>query len=352
MSFTEQRSIAVVCEGLWKIFGSRSKEAMAAVRDEGLSKQEVIDRYNCILAVRDVTFEIPRGEILCIMGLSGSGKSTLVRHLNRLIEPTAGSIKLDGNDIARCDPKKLRELRNSTISMVFQSFGLLPHRNLRDNVGFGLELRGMSKVERWRRADEAIALMGLSGWGDKFPASLSGGMQQRVGIARAMAVDSPILLMDEPFSALDPLIRRDLQDQFLAMSRKLGKTTLFITHDLDEAFRLGNRIAIMKDGAFVQVGTAAEIVAAPADDYVANFVSGLSRLNLLTADKLMGPVGADEQFSEAVAARPDTSFNMLVDLTMQAGKPVRIESGDGTVLGVVTKERLLSAIQEHGQRHA
>ena len=241
-------------EGVWKIFGERAKEAVDAIRSEGLSKHEVLARFNCVVGVADVSFSVRRGEIFCIMGLSGSGKSTLVRHINRLIQPTAGSITLLGRDLLSLSEREVRELRAKRIGMVFQHMALMPHRSVRDNVTFPLEVQRKTKIERWETSQHTLSLVNLEGYEDHMPAQLSGGMKQRVGIARALASSPDILLMDEPFSALDPLIRRQLQTQFLDLSRQLNQTTIFITHDLDEAIRLGDRIAIMNDGRIVQSG--------------------------------------------------------------------------------------------------
>ena len=238
----------VEVDGVWKIFGDKAGEAIAAVRNEGLGKPEVLDRFGAIIGVKDASFTVEEGEIFCLMGLSGSGKSTLVRHINRLIEPTTGTIRILGEDIGAMTPEVLRALRAEKIGMVFQNMALLPHRSVRDNIGFALELRGKDAYHRAQLADHALETVSLHGYGDRLPSELSGGMQQRVGLARALAADPEILLMDEPFSALDPLIRRNLQDEFLGLSQNLRKTTIFITHDLDEAIRMGDRIGIMNDG--------------------------------------------------------------------------------------------------------
>ena len=267
----------IECRGVWKLYGERAEEAMRAVSERGLTKESVLAQYDSVLGVKDVTFNVKKGEIFCIMGLSGSGKSTILRHINRLIEPTAGSITVNGKRVADLDGPALRRLRSRTIGMVFQHMALWPHRTIRDNVAFGLEIQGVATKQRHAAAEQVLALVKLEEWAGYYPDQLSGGMQQRVGLARALAADPDILLMDEPFSALDPLIRRQLQDEFLQLSSELRKTTLFITHDLDEAIRLGDRIAIMNEGSFVQVGTPGEIFAKPADDYVAEFVKGVSR---------------------------------------------------------------------------
>lgn len=344
---------AVSIEGVWKIFGNQSAAALRAIRDEGLSKQEVLSRFGCVIGVADVSFEVTRGEVFCIMGLSGSGKSTLVRHVNRLIEPTAGRILIEGVEVGGLDPEALRRLRAEKIGMVFQNMALLPHRSVRENVALALELRGVDGYERLQAADRVIDIVSLGGYGDRYPAELSGGMQQRVGLARALAADPALLLMDEPFSALDPLIRRQLQDEFLRLSAQMRKTTLFITHDLDEAIRMGDRIAIMRDGRIVQIGTPEDIITDPADQYVAEFVKGISRLKLVTAAKVMRPPdgqwpsGALKSSGESVNVRtatPETDLNGLIDLAIESDAPIRIEH-DGRTVGVVDRTDLLRAIQ-------
>ena len=270
--------VVIKLTDVWKIFGARANEAMAAIKSEGIGKPDVLERFQCVVGVQGASFDVDRGEIFCIMGLSGSGKSTLVRHVNRLIEPTAGKIELLGRDISSLSASELRSVRSRQIGMVFQHMALMPHRSVRDNVAYPLEIRKVAKSKRWAVSDHVLSLVDLTGYEHRLPAELSGGMQQRVGIARALASDPEILLMDEPFSALDPLIRMQLQDQFKALVSQLKKTTLFITHDLDEAIRIGNRIAIMKDGVIKQIGTPEQIVMEPADDYVREFVQGISKL--------------------------------------------------------------------------
>ena len=340
---------AIEMAGVWKIFGAQSEVALADAK-AGASKADILARHRCVVGIADASISVRPGEIFCIMGLSGSGKSTLVRHVNRLIEPTAGMIRVLGQDVRALSPAALRALRAERIGMVFQHMALLPHRSVQDNVAYPLELRGTSKTVRWRVSREKLHLVGLTGYEDRFPKELSGGMQQRVGLARALAADPAILLMDEPFSALDPLIRRQLQDQFMALSHKLGKTTLFITHDLDEAIRLGSRIAIMKDGRIVQTGTPEQIVTQPADDYVRDFVQNISKLGLIFARTVMEPlakVQALRSFDVATApkANPDTSLDELIDIAAGAEQPIVIEE-DGVVIGAITKERLLIAIKE------
>ncbi len=339
----------VELENVWKVFGERADEAMAAIRAEGIGKPEVLERFGAVVGVKDASFKVAQGEIFCLMGLSGSGKSTLVRHINRLIEPTAGTIRIMGEDIGAMKAEQLRATRADKIGMVFQNMALLPHRSVRDNIGFALELRGMDGYTRAKAADAALETVSLHGYGDRLPSELSGGMQQRVGLARALAADPEILLMDEPFSALDPLIRRNLQDEFLGLSENLHKTTVFITHDLDEAIRMGDRIGIMKDGEIVQIGTAEDIVTAPADDYVADFVAGISRLKLVSASKIM--VSFDEHKATvgdvpegSPEASPEDDLDTLVSLSTGTDMPVLIKS-DGKTVGVVTKDTLLRGLQ-------
>ena len=258
-------------KNVFKIFGDRADEALQMIRNQQ-GKEQVLAQTGCVVGVNDLSLSIGSGEIFVIMGLSGSGKSTLVRHFNRLIDPTSGQILVDGEDILQYDMQALREFRRRKISMVFQSFGLLPHRNVLDNVAYGLKVRGESKQLCAERAMQWIETVGLKGYEKKYPHQLSGGMRQRVGLARALAADTDIILMDEAFSALDPLIRDEMQDQLLELQKTLHKTIVFITHDLDEAVRIGNRIAILKDGRLIQVGTPQQILHNPADEYVDRFV--------------------------------------------------------------------------------
>ena len=281
---------AIEIKNVWKIFGNNSKEALNAIQNENISKQEALEKYNSVIGVSDVSFNVKTGEIFCVMGLSGSGKSTLVRHINRLLEPTSGQILIDNEDVMKFDSKSLQDLRNKKIGMVFQNFALMPHRSVLDNIAMPLEIRGISKNDRLDAANKILDIVELQGWGNKFAHELSGGMQQRVGLARALAADPDVLLMDEPFSALDPLIRRQLQAEFIKLSKQMKKTTVFITHDLDEAVRVGHRIAIMRDGKVIQIGTPEEIVMKPADSYVADFVKGISRLKIIQAKSIMQPV--------------------------------------------------------------
>ncbi len=277
---------SISCQNVWKVFGSNPSSVLE-LTDENLDKQAILERTGHVLAVKDVSFDVEPNEIFVVMGLSGSGKSTLVRCINRLIEPTSGKILIDGIDAAQMDKEELRDLRRHKLSMVFQNFGLLPHRSVEENVGFGLEIRGEHGKSKDDKVKDALELVGLHGWEKSMIYELSGGMQQRVGLARALASDPEILLMDEPFSALDPLIRRQMQDEFINLRGTVSKTVVFITHDLAEALKLGHRIAIMKDGVVVQIGTPMDIVANPADDYVREFVRDVSRGDVLPASSIM-----------------------------------------------------------------
>ena len=337
-------------DGVWKVFGERADDAINAIRTRGLSKTEVLGEFGCVVGIADCSFSVKKGEIFCVMGLSGSGKSTMVRHINRLIEPTAGSISVLGRDVLALSPEQLREMRAVNLGMVFQHMALLPHRTVRDNVAFPLQVRGEPKSRRWEVSQRCLEMVDLQGYEDRFPRELSGGMQQRVGLARALASDPDVLLMDEPFSALDPLIRRQLQDQFMALSAELGKTTVFITHDLDEAIRIGTRIAIMKDGRIVQIGTPEEIVTNPADDYVRDFVDGISKLKLVFAHSIMVPLGQYqpkdwENLQDSPRAPHSTDLDHLIDISTNSENPIVITADDGTEIGVIDKPTLLRGIQ-------
>ena len=334
-------------DGIWKIFGERANEAMAVIQKDNLSKAEVLQEFECVVGVADCSFTIPRGEIFCVMGLSGSGKSTMVRHLNRLIEPTAGQLSILGKDLLSLGAEELREMRAVHIGMVFQHMALLPHRTVRDNVAFPLQVRGDPKSHRWEVSQRCLNLVNLDGYEDRFPRELSGGMQQRVGLARALASDPEVLLMDEPFSALDPLIRRQLQDQFMALSAELHKTTVFITHDLDEAIRIGQRIAIMKDGRIVQIGTPEDIVTKPADDYVKDFVEGISRLKLVFAHSIMEDLGSynGPGLDGAQRVPHGTDLDHLIDIATETDQPIVVQNDDGADVGFIDKTTLLKGIQ-------
>jgi glycine betaine/proline transport system ATP-binding protein len=340
----------IAFDGVWKIFGRRASEAMAAIRSEGLSKPEVLARFGCVVGIADVSYKVARGEIFCVMGLSGSGKSTMVRHINRLIEPTAGRIEVLGRDILNVSDDELRAMRASHIGMVFQHMALFPHMTVRDNVAFPLQVRGEPKSKRWDVSQHCLSMVNLDGYEDRFPRELSGGMQQRVGLARALASDPEVLLMDEPFSALDPLIRRQLQDQFMTLSAQLKKTTVFITHDLDEAIRIGNRIAIMKDGRIIQIGTPEQIVTAPADGYVREFVQGISRLKLVFARTIMVDIAAyrslhGTDLATAPRTPHSTDLDGLIDISTTTDQPIVVQDDDKRDIGVIDKATLLKGIQ-------
>ncbi len=334
---------------VWKVFGNRPLEALEAAQSGGLSKAQVLEQFGAVIGVQNASFSVEPGKIFCIMGLSGSGKSTLVRHINRLLEPTSGQILINGEDVLKKSEKELRQLRAEKIGMVFQNIALMPHRTVVDNVALPLDVKGLCRRDRRQIAERALALVELSGWEHYYAHELSGGMQQRVGLARAMAADPDILLMDEPFSALDPLIRRQLQDEFIRLSEATHKTTVFITHDLDEAIRIGHRIAIMKDGILVQTGSPEEIVTKPADDYVADFVAGISRLKLVYAHSIMAPFEAHGEeggdLSQA-PTMPDTAdLNALIDVAVRNDGPIVIRNADHAKVGVITTSDLLRGIQ-------
>ena len=336
-------------QGVWKIFGMRVEEAMRAITQEGLTKAQALEQFGCVVGIADCSFEVPRGEVFCVMGLSGSGKSTMVRHINRLIEPTSGHIEVLGRDVLALGEGELRKLRAAQIGMVFQHVALFPHRTVRDNVAFPLQVQGQPKSKRWDVSQRCLSLVNLDGYEDRFPSELSGGMQQRVGLARALASNPEILLMDEPFSALDPLIRRRLQEQFMSLSAELNKTTVFITHDLDEAIRIGSRIAIMNDGRIVQIGTPEEIVTNPIDDYVRDFVEGISTLKLIFAHTIMKRIGEyrprpGEDLSRSLRAAHDVDLSGLIDLSTTTDQPIVITDGS-TDVGVVDKATLLKGIK-------
>ena len=342
---------SIEISGIWKIFGDNWQEALADIQTNGISKKEVLEKYNCVVGVADASFTVKRGEIFCVMGLSGSGKSTLVRHLNRLLEPSTGKIIVDGSDVMGLGPDALRTFRNEKIAMVFQNFALMPHRSVLDNVAMPLEIRGISKNQRMKKAAEVLELVELTGWGNKYAHELSGGMQQRVGLARALASDPEILLMDEPFSALDPLIRRQLQEEFMRLASIMKKTTVFITHDLDEAVRIGDRIAIMRDGVIVQIGTAEDIVMHPADDYVADFVAGISRLKVVRAHAVMKPLAEYERDnpplpSDAPEFDEDVNLSVLIDAAIKSDGPLAIVDGGKKRIGAITRADLLRTVVE------
>ncbi|WP_097925048.1 glycine betaine/L-proline ABC transporter ATP-binding protein [Streptomyces sp. wa1063] len=327
---------------LWKVFGPKA-DRIPGSEHAGLPPAELREATGCTAAVRDVSFDVRKGEVFVVMGLSGSGKSTLVRCLTRLIEPTSGTLAIDGEDVLAMDRSRLRELRRHRAAMVFQHFGLLPHRTVVDNVAYGLEIQGLSKAERRAKAVELVAKVGLAGLEDRRPSQLSGGQQQRVGLARALAVDPSVLLFDEPFSALDPLIRREMQDEVVRLHREEGRTMVFITHDLSEALRLGTRIALMRDGGIVQLGTPEEIVGSPADDYVREFVRDVPREQVLTVATAMRPALAGES-ERGPAVRPDATVSEAIEAVSRSGDPAARVMDDGRLVGVVDHACLLDVV--------
>ena len=339
------RDALIEASGVWKVFGPKA-DRVVGTPDADLSRAELREKTGCVVAVRDVTFEVYPGEVFVVMGLSGSGKSTLVRTLIRLIEPTAGSITIAGQDVMAAKQTELRELRRHHVSMVFQHFGLLAHRRVIDNVAFGLEIRGMAKGERLSRAREVLRVVGLEDVENQFPDQLSGGMQQRVGVARAFAGNPKVMLYDEPFSALDPLIRRDMQDEVCRLQIETGQTMVFITHDLLEALRLGDRIAIMRDGAIVQLGTGEELVGSPADEYVENFVRDVPRSHVLTLRWIMRDPYPDEAL-DGPRLPVGTIVRDAVPALAGSERPV-LAVDDGRVVGVVDRVHVLQAIAGEG----
>ncbi|MBL95886.1 MAG: glycine/betaine ABC transporter [Magnetovibrio sp.] len=342
---------AIQIQNVWKIFGNTSKEALDAIQNKKISKQEALERFNSVIGVSDVSFNVKKGEIFCVMGLSGSGKSTLVRHINRLLEPTSGKVLINNQDVMQLDKENLGELRNKKIGMVFQNFALMPHRSVLDNIAMPLEIRGVSKNDRLDVANNILNVVELQGWGNKYAHELSGGMQQRVGLARALAADPEFLLMDEPFSALDPLIRRQLQTEFIKLSKQMKKTTVFITHDLDEAVRVGHRVAIMRDGAVVQIGTPEEIVVNPADEYVADFVKGISRLKVIQAKTIMQSmdnyiISAGNPVTENERVNENDLLSELIETSVLKDKPIIVVNNENMEIGFITQSDLLKAVIE------
>jgi len=332
-------------DSLWKIFGPKADQIIGSP-DADLPRPELLEKTGCTAAVKDISFEVAPGEVFVVMGLSGSGKSTLVRTLIRLIEPTAGRIEIAGQDVTAADTTELRQLRRHSVSMIFQHFGLLAHRRVIDNVASGLEVQGVAKAERLARAAEVLKLVGLEDSANQFPDQLSGGMQQRVGVARAFVVDPKVMLYDEPFSALDPLIRRDMQDEVCRLQEETGKTMVFITHDLPEALRLGDQIAIMRDGRVVQQGTPEELVGSPADEYVANFVRDIPRSHVLTLRWIMRPPNPGEEDGPPLDVR--TTVKNAVPVIAASERPVCAVE-DGRIVGVVDRVAVLQAIAGEGE---
>ena len=332
---------AISVRNLWKVFGPQAEKIVGTPYAD-LPRDQLLADTGCTAAVRDVTFDVAEGEVFVVMGLSGSGKSTLVRCLTRLVDATAGEVIIEGEDILQANDKQLRQLRRTEFSMVFQHFGLLPHRKVIDNVAYPLEIQGIKKDDRYARAEEVIQLVGLAGYANSYPEQLSGGMQQRVGLARALVVDPDVMFLDEPFSALDPLIRRDMQDEVMRLHRELGKTMVFITHDLAEAMKLGDRIAIMRDGAVVQMGTAMDLVLHPADSYVEDFLRDIPKSHVLTLETIARPLRDGESGDGPVVAG-DTIIKEATHAIIASVAPVRVMSG-GVLVGYVGRDDVLTLI--------
>lgn len=327
--------------GAWKIFGSKPDRALE-MAEAGSSRAEVLAATTCTIGVKSVSFDVIKGETFVVMGLSGSGKSTLIRCIAQLTDITRGTVTLDGVELTTMGEADLRQVRREKMSMVFQHFGLLPHRRVIDNVAYGLEVQGMSKSHRHSRAIEVLKVVGLEGWEYHYPQELSGGMQQRVGLARALAVEPEVMFFDEPFSALDPLIRRDMQEELLRLQGEMNRTIVFITHDFEEAIKLGDRIAIMKDGEFDQVGTAAELINNPATDYVKEFTKGIPKSKVLTAADVMHPPDGAEPSGSVLADAKVESFlpSLLTD-----ARTLSVEDNDGNQLGIVDREAVAGVLE-------
>jgi glycine betaine/proline transport system ATP-binding protein len=324
------RDVVVEVANLWKVFGGGEHRRAVEMAIAGATRQEIQAITGQTIAVRDMSFDVERGETFVVMGLSGSGKSTLIRCLSRLIEPTSGLVRIDGEDVTAMDAAALRRLRRSKLSMVFQHFGLFPHRRVIDNVAYGLEVQRVPKAARRERAAAVLETVGLGPWANHYPQQLSGGMQQRVGLARALVLDPEVLLFDEPFSALDPLIRRDMQDELCAMQLRRPRTMVFITHDFDEALRLGDRIAIMKDGVLDQVGTPEAVVSEPATSYVREFTTHVPPAEVLTARQVMGAVRDCTRHADASAKVAE-----LIPMLLADPSPIAVHDGDGETVGSV-----------------
>jgi glycine betaine/proline transport system ATP-binding protein len=331
---------ALALRDVWKLYGPGAEQALRPGTTQPTAAE--LAGKGIITAVRDVSLDVHAGEIFIIMGLSGSGKSTLVRCMTRLIEPTAGQVLFNGQDLLRTSERELIEIRRHKMGMVFQHFALLPHLTVLDNVAFPLEIQGIGRAERHERARRVIELVGLAGRESYFPRELSGGQQQRVGIARSLAVEPEVWFLDEPFSALDPLIRREMQDEFLRLQNMLKKTIVFITHDFDEAIRLADRIAIMKDGAIIQIGTPEDLVTRPADGYVAEFTRDVPRAKVLSVRSIMEPIDGPLIAENQVAA--DAKVQDIADEVMRRGTAVAVVDGAGTTIGLLTKDAVLAAL--------
>ena len=339
----------ITCTNVWKLFGPDEKRIIKDL-DKNLSIKEVQEKTGHVVAVKDVSFSIEKGETFVVMGLSGSGKSTLVRCISRLIEPTSGTVKMDDVDVTKMNGRDLLELRRNKMSMVFQHFGLFPHRTVIENIGYGLEIRGNKKNDRIEKSMDVLKMVGLEGWHNNYPRELSGGMQQRVGLARALAVDPEILIFDEPFSALDPLIRREMQDELLSIQKLVKKTMVFITHDFLEAIKMGDHIAIMKDGEISQVGTPEEIVANPIDQYVKDFTEDVPKYRVLSAGKVLRPNVSnktEELFkNKENCIHENTKIDQLIDLITETDNALPVTSSCGTeLLGEIDRTIIMKAMR-------
>ena len=333
--------VEISCHNLWKIFGPHPQRVLENL-NRAHSRADVLETTGHVVGVKDVSFEVRRGETFVVMGLSGSGKSTLIRCISRLIEPTAGQVIVEGEEMIGMDDNRLRQLRLHKFSMVFQHFGLFPHRKVIDNVAYGLEVQGLDKEKRYARAREVLQLVSLQGWENHYPGQLSGGMQQRVGIARALAVDPQILFFDEPFSALDPLIRREMQDELIHLQEMMRKTIVFITHDFLEAVKLGDYIAIMKDGEIVQTGRPDQIILHPVNDYVQAFTKDVPRSRVLSAKAVMRACRVVLSTEESLTAARS-------HLQAQAGRNIFITNAQGQFMGLVSLAELEAAAHQNGQ---
>jgi len=333
----------IVCNNIWKVFGPNPEITLKNL-DHSLTRAQVQEQTGHVIGVRNMSFKVEQGETFVVMGLSGSGKSTLVRCLSRLIEPTAGEVLIDGVDVIKMNDTQLTELRRHKMSMVFQHFGLFPHRKVIDNIAFGLEIRGVGKQQRTEKAMEVLEMVGLSGWESNYPRELSGGMQQRVGLARAMAVVPEVLIFDELFSALDPLIRREMQDELLSLQQKVQKTMVFITHDFLEAIKMGDHIAIMKDGETSQIGTSEELVASPADDYVREFTEDVPRYKVLSVGKVMQAVSTVSLNGDNPVVSESAKLDSLIEVASESEKALAVVNSDGQLVGEITQSMFLKAM--------
>lgn len=345
MTTSPATKVKISCRNVWQLFGKGGKRFLSRHGNQPSAVQ--IEDAGLIGAVRDVSFDVHENEILIVMGLSGSGKSTMLRCITQLLKPTAGEIFFDGIDMTKVSARKLSDLRRHKMGMVFQHFGLLPHRTVLENIAFPLEIQHVARDTRIAKARELVELVGLSGRESYFPRELSGGQQQRVGIGRSLAVEPDVWFLDEPFSALDPLIRKEMQNEFMRLQSQLHKSIVFVTHDFDEAVRLGDRIAIMKDGLLVQIGTAEELVTEPANDYVKAFVEDAPKAKLISVGKIMSPMSGAADFALDNTNQPVSSDAVLQDVAQQvmiAEKPVPVVNQQGEPVGMITRERLAKAL--------